>query len=67
MLFSDMSVALSGGNGGMTQKLLHHPDVHAVAQQQSRYRMTQHVRGYVPLYSRLAAKVGYDVCDPLGR
>jgi hypothetical protein len=61
MLLCDVRVPLCRGDGGVPEKLLHYTDVHAVAQEQCRHRVTKHVRRHVPLDTRLLPGLCDDV------
>ena len=67
VLLINVGVTLGGGNGCVPQKLLYHSDIRAVAQQQRRYCMPQHVRSYMPLNLGLSAQLRDDISDSLGR
>lgn len=61
----DMSVALSGGDRSVSQKLLHHSDVCAVAQEQGRYSMPQHMGSYMSFYLGLPTQLRNSISDSL--
>src|SRR5205807_8703423 len=66
VFFGDMSVALGGGNGGVSQEFLDNADVHAIAKQQRGHGMAQHVRSNVPFNSGLLTQLGDYVGNSLG-
>jgi hypothetical protein len=51
MFFADVCVTLSRRNRTMAQELLHDTNIYAVSQKQRRYRVAEHVRGYMSFNS----------------
>src|SRR5258708_703388 len=47
VFFADMGIALGRRNRRMSEKLLDHPNIHAIAEKQRSHRMPQHVRSNV--------------------
>jgi hypothetical protein len=67
VLFHNMSVPLGGGNRRVSEKLLHHPNVHAIAEEKCGDGVTKHMGRYMPLDSGISAKRSNDVCHTLSR
>ena len=56
MLLRNVSVALSCRDRSMPKKLLYHSDVNPIAKKECSNGVSQHVRGYVPLYASIFAQ-----------
>ena len=67
MFLGDMRIALRRSDRSMPQELLNHPDVNAIAKQQRRHRMPQHVRSNVAFDARISTKLRDDISHSLGR
>ena len=67
MFLGDMRIALRRCDRSMPQELLNHPDVNAIAKQQRRHRMPQHVRSNVAFDAGVSSKLRDDISHPLRR
>jgi hypothetical protein len=65
VLLNYMRISLSGRNGGVAEKLLYHPNVHAVSEQERGDSVTQHVWRYVSFNTRVQAELSDYVRDTL--
>ena len=61
MFLGDMSVALRRCDRSMPQEFLHHADINAIAKQQRRHCMPQHVRCYMTLDAGISSKLRDDI------
>ena len=61
------SVGLSRTDACVPQQLLNHPDVNAIAKQQRRHCMPEHVRNNVTFDAGVPTKLRDDISHPLRR
>ena len=61
MFLGDMRIALRRSDRSMPQELLNHPDVNAIAKQQRRHCMPQHVRSNVAFDAGVPTKLRDDI------
>ena len=64
MFLGDMRIALRRSDRSMPQELLNHPDVNAIAKQQRRHRMPEHVRSNVAFDAGVSSKLRDDISHP---
>ena len=67
MFLGDMRIALRRSDRSMPQELLNHPDVNAIAKQQRRHCMPEHVRSNVTFDAGVPTKLRDDISHPLRR
>ena len=67
MFLGDMRIALRRSDRSMPQELLDHPDVNAIAKQQRRHCMPQHVRSHMPFDAGVSSKLRDDISHSLRR
>ena len=67
MLFGNVSVSLRSCYRCVTEELLNHSYVNTIPQEQSRYKVSQHMWSDVAFDSRVLSKLSDDVRDALSR
>ena len=65
VLLDDVRIPLSCSDRRVSEKLLNHPDIHAVSEQERGDCVAQHVRSYVSFDTRVSLELGNNVRDAL--